>query len=86
MRVAGDTVEAIICVALAIAMLTPHPTSAPQQCCWVGISHGGTSAVPPVVTDVPRSADAEAAAAAIGIECPDIDTLVSMSAELAIAS
>ena len=85
MRAAGDTVDPVASVALAIAMLTLQPTGAPQQCCCVGISHGGTSVVPTVVSDAPRSPDAEPAAPSIGMACPDIDTSSSLPAELAMA-
>ena len=84
MRVAGDTVDPITCVALAMAMLTLQPTSAPQQCCCVGISHGGMSAVPMELTAIPTT-DAEPEAVPIGIACPDIGTPASVSAELAMA-
>ena len=85
MRAEGDTVESAICDVALMAMLTLQPTTAPQQCCCVGISQGGMSALETSLPDVPRSTDAEPAAAPIGIACPDIGTAVSLPAELATA-
>ena len=84
MRADNDTVDPIACVAAAIAVLTVQPRSAPQQRCWVGLSHGGTPAMPAELADIPCTADAAPSAAAIGIACPSIGMDASRApAELA---
>ena len=82
MCAAGDTLDSIACVEAAMAMLALQPTSAPQQCCWAGISHGGALAelaVPTAPADTLCTISATPSAAAIGIACPDIGMTVSRS-------